>query len=236
MFHLHHIQLSFSEKNELIVYSAILMDKLIIPINNLHYFYVFQSNSESENVGVATNHFNFSLRFHSKEVDLDKQYNWIELNNIIDNQYIYSIKSNMVFTTNIDQISLNKKQTYQVSQDRQDKTDIYCLMANENKVFYLNLNWIDRVDTYLKNPIATQMRPIYYLRMDNDGRTFSNIKKKPFVMFAKIIMKFGTSFDVDILDVLTFYYQHRSKQIDVLSEQSKNLLFRLIEFLNKVPY
>lgn len=225
----HHIQLSFSENNELIVYSAILMHKIIIPINNLHYFYVFQSNNES----VATNHFNFSLRFHSEEVDLDKQYDWIELNNIIDNQYIYSIKSNMVFTTNIDNISLNKKQTCQ------NKTDIYCLMANENKVFYLNLNWIDHVDTYLKNPIEcniTQMRPIYYLRMDNDGRTFSNIKKKPFVMFAKIIMKFGTSFDVDILDVLTFYYQHRSKQIDVLSEQSKNLLFRLIEFLNKVPY
>lgn len=234
--HPHHIQLSFSEKNELIVYSAILMDKLIIPINNLHYFYVFQSNSESVGVGVATNHFNFSLRFHSEEVDLDKQYNWIELNNIIDNQYIYSIKSNMVFTTNIDNISLTKKQTYQDRQDRQDKTDIYCLMANEHKVCYLNLNWIDCVDTYLKNPIVTQMRPIYYLRMDNDGRTFSNIKKKPFVMFAKIIMKFGTSFDVDILDVLTFYYQHRSKQIDVLSEQSKNLLFRLIEFLNKVPY
>lgn len=234
--HPHHIQLSFSENNELIVYSAILMHKIIIPINNLHYFYVFQSNNESKSVGVATNHFNFSLRFHSEEVDLDKQYDWIELNNIIDNQYIYSIKSNMVFTTNIDNISLTKKQTYQDRQDQQDKTDIYCLMANEHKVFYLNLNWIDRVDTYLKNPIATQMRPIYYLRMDNDGRTFSNIKNKPFVMFAKIIMKLGTSFDVDILDVLTFYYQHRSKQIDVLSEQSKNLLFRLIEFLNKVPY
>lgn len=227
----HHIQLSFSEKNELIVYSAILMDKLIIPINNLHYFYVFQSNSES--VGVATNHFNFSLRFHSEEVDLDKQYDWIELTDVVDDKHIYTIKSNMVFTTNIDNISLNKKQTCQ------NKTDIYCLMANEHKVFYLNLNWIDRVETYLKNPIEwniVQMRPIYYLRMDNDGRTFSNIKNKPFVMFAKIIMKLGTSFDVDILDVLTFYYQHRSKQIDVLSEQSKNLLFRLIEFLNKVPY
>ena len=236
--HPHHIQLSFSEKNELIVYSAILMDKLIIPINNLHYFYVVQSNNESKSVGVgvATNHFNFSLRFHSEEVDLDKQYDWIELTGAVDDKHIYSIKSNMVFTTNIDNISLNKKQT---CQDRQEKTDIYCLMANEHKVFYLNLNWIDHVDTYLKNPIEcniTQMRPIYYLRMDNDGRTFSNIKKKPFVMFAKIIMKFGTSFDVDILDVLTFYYQHRSKQIDVLSEQSKNLLFRLIEFLNKVPY
>jgi len=225
----HHIQLSFSEKNELIVYSAILIHKLIIPINNLHYFYVFQSNNES----VDTNHFNFSLRFHSEAVNLDKQYDWIELTGAVDDKHIYTIKSNMVFTTNIDNISLNKKQTCQ------DKTDIYCLMANEHKVFYLNLNWIDRVDTYLKNPIEcniTQMRPIYYLRIDNNGRTFSNIKKKPFVMFAKIIMKFGTSFDVDILDVLTFYYQHRSKQIDVLSEQSKNLLFRLIEFLNKVPY
>lgn len=225
----HHIQLSVSEKNELIVYSAILMDKLIVPINNIHYFYVFQSNNESVNA----NHFNFSLRFHSEEVDLDKQYDWIELTGVVDDKHIYTIKSNMVFTTNIDNISLNKKQTCQ------NKTDIYCLMANEHKFFYLNLNWIDRVDTYLKNPIEcniTQMRPIYYLRMDNDGRTFSNIKKKPFVMFAKIIMKFGTSFDVDILDVLTFYYQHRSKQIDVLSEQSKNLLFRLIEFLNKVPY
>ena len=89
---------------------------------------------KSVGVGVATNHFNFSLRFHSEEVDLDKQYNWIELNNIIDNQYIYSIKSNMVFTTNIDNISLTKKQTYQDRQDRQDKTDIYCLMANEHKV------------------------------------------------------------------------------------------------------
>ena len=107
--HPHHIQLSFSEKNELIVYSAILMDKLIIPINNLHYFYVFQSNSESVGVGVATNHFNFSLRFHSEEVDLDKQYNWIELNNIIDTKYIYSIKSNMVFTTNIDKYFFNQK-------------------------------------------------------------------------------------------------------------------------------
>lgn len=225
----YHIQLSVSEKNELIVYSAILMDKLIVPINNIHYFYVFQSNNES----VDANHFNFSLRFHSEEVDLDKQYDWIELTGVVDDKHIYTIKSNMVFTTNIDNISLNKKQTCQ------NKTDIYCLMANEHKFFYLNLNWIDRVDTYLKNPIEcniTQMRPIYYLRMDNDGRTFSNIKKKPFVMFAKIIMKFGTSFDVDILDVLTFYYQHRSKQIDVLSEQSKNLLFRLIEFLNKVPY
>lgn len=232
----HHIQLSFSEKNELIAYSAILMHKLIIPINNLHYFYVFQSNSESENVGVATNHFNFLLSFHSEEIDLDKQYDWIELTDVVDEKHIYTIKSNMVFTTNIDQISLNKKQTYQ---DRQEKTDIYCLMANEHKVFYLNLNWIDRVDTYLKNPIEwsiAQMRPIYYLRMDNDGRTFSNIKNKPFVMFAKIIMKFGISFDVDILDVLTFYYQHRNKQIDMLSEQSKNLLFRLMEFLNKVPY
>lgn len=221
----HHIQLSFSENNELIVYSAILMHKIIIPINNLHYFYVFQSNSESE-----TNNFNFSLRFHSEEVNLDKQYDWIELAHVIDNQYIYTIKSNMVFAQNIDDISFKKKQTLK------GKTDIYCLLADEHKVFYLNLNWIDRVDTYLKNPIATQMRPIYYLRMDNDGRTFSNIKKKPFVMFAKIIIKFGTSFDVDILDMLTFYYQHRSKQIDVLSEQSKNLLFRLIEFLNKVPY
>ena len=232
--HPYQIQLSFSEKNELIAYSAILMYKLIIPINNLHYLYVFQSNSES--VGVTANNFNFSLRFHSEEVNLDKQYDWIELIGVVDDKHIYTIKSNMVLTTNIDNISLNKKQTYQ---DRQEKTDIYCLMENEHKVFYLNLNWIDRVDTYLKNPIEwniAQMRPIYYLRMDNDGRTFSNIKKKPFVMFAKIIMKFGTSFDVDILDVLTFYYQHRSKQIDVLSDQSKNLLFRLMEFLNKVPY
>ena len=232
--HPHNIQLSFSERNELIVYSAILMHKLIIPINNLHYLYVFQSNSES--VGVTANNFKFSLRFHSEDVNFDKQYDWIELTGVIDNKHIYTIKSNMVFTTNIDNISLNKKQNYQ---DRQEKTDIYCLMANEHKVFYLNLNRIDRVDTYLKNPIEcniTQMRPIYYLRMDNDGRTFSNIKNKPFVMFAKIIIKFGISFDVDILEVLTFYYQHRSKQIDVLSEQSKNLLFRLMEFLNKVPY
>ena len=66
--HPHHIQLSFSEKNELIVYSAILMDKLIIPINNLHYFYVFQSNSESVGVGVATNHFNFHYAFTVKKL------------------------------------------------------------------------------------------------------------------------------------------------------------------------
>lgn len=224
----HNIQLSFSEKNELIVYSAILMHKLIIPINNLHYLYIAKSNSESE-----TNNFNFSLRFHSEEVNLEKQYNWIELDHVLDNQYIYSIKSNMTFAKNIDDISFKKKQTLK------EKTDIYCLLADEDKVFYLNLNWINRVETYLKNPIEwniTQMRPIYYLRLDNDGRIFSNIKKKPFVMFAKIIMKFGISFDVDILDVLTFYYQHRNKQIDMLSEQSKNLLFRLIEFLNKVPY
>ena len=220
-----HPQLSFSEKNELIVCSAILMHKLIIPINNLHYLYTAKSNNES-----VVNHFNVSLRFHSEEVNLDKQYDWIELNNIVDNQYIYSIKSNMVFVKNIDDISFKKKQTLK------GKTDIYCLLADERKVFYLNLNWIDRVDTYLKNPIATQMRPIYYLRMDNDGRTFSNINKKPFVMFAKIIMKFGISFDVDILDVLTFYYQHRSTQIDVLSERSKNILFGLKDFLNKVPY
>lgn len=226
--HPHHIQLSFSEKNELVVYSAILIHKLIIPINNLHYLYVFQSNSES--VGVTANNFKFSLRFHSEEVNLDKQYDWIELDHVIDNQYIYTIKSNMVFVKNIDDISFKKKQTLK------GKTDIYCLLADERKVFYLNLNWIDRVDTYLKNPIATQMRPIYYLRMDNDGRTFSNINKKPFVMFAKIIMKFGISFDVDILDVLTFYYQHRSTQIDVLSERSKNILFGLKDFLNKVPY
>lgn len=228
--HPHHIQLSFSEKNELIVYSAILMDKLIIPINNLHYFYVFQSNSESVGVGVATNHFNFSLRFHSEEVNLDKQYDWIELTGVVDDKHIYTIKSNMVFTTNINNISLNKKQTCQ------NKTDIYCLMANEHKVFYLNLNWIDRVETYLKNPNITKIRPIYYLRLDDDGQAFSNIKKKPFVMFAKIIMKFGISFDVDILDVLTFYYQHRNTQIDVLSERSKNILFGLKDFLNKVPY
>ena len=49
-------------------------------------------------------------------------------------------------------------------------------------------------------------------------------------------MKFGISFDVDILDVLTFYYQHRNTQIDVLSERSKNILFGLKDFLNKVPY
>ena len=57
-------------------------------------------------------------------------------------------------------------------------------------------------------------------------------------MFAKIIMKpvCAASFDVDILDVLTFYYQHRSTQIDVLSEQSKNTLFKLKDFLNNVPY
>lgn len=229
--HPHNIQLSFSERNELIVYSAILMHKLIIPINNLHYLYVFQSNSES--VGVTANNFKLSLRFHSEDVNLQKQYDWIEPTGVVDNKHIYTIKSNMVFTTNIDDISFKKKQTLK------GKTDIYCLLADEHKVFYLNLNWIDRVDTYLKNPIKcniTQMRPIYYLRMDNDGRTFSNIKNKPFVMFAKIIIKFGISFDVDILEVLTFYYQHRSKQIDVLSEQSKNLLFRLMEFLNKVPY
>ena len=229
--HPHNIQLSFSERNELIVYSAILMHKLIIPINNLHYLYVFQSNSES--VGVTANNFKLSLRFHSEDVNLEKQYDWIEPTGVVNNKHIYTIKSNMVFTTNIDDISFKKKQTLK------GKTDIYCLLADEHKVFYLNLNWIDRVDTYLKNPIEcniTQMRPIYYLRMDNDGRTFSNIKNKPFVMFAKIIIKFGISFDVDILEVLTFYYQHRSKQIDVLSEQSKNLLFRLMEFLNKVPY
>lgn len=229
--HPHNIQLSFSERNELIVYSAILMHKLIIPINNLHYLYVFQSNSES--VGVTANNFKLSLRFHSEDVNLQKQYDWIEPTGVVDNKHIYTIKSNMVFTTNIDDISFKKKQTLK------GKTDIYCLLADEHKVFYLNLNWIDRVDTYLKNSIEcniTQMRPIYYLRMDNDGRTFSNIKNKPFVMFAKIIIKFGISFDVDILEVLTFYYQHRSKQIDVLSEQSKNLLFRLMEFLNKVPY
>lgn len=229
--HPHNIQLSFSERNELIVYSPILMHKLIIPINNLHYLYVFQSNSES--VGVTANNFKLSLRFHSEDVNLEKQYDWIEPTGVVDNKHIYTIKSNMVFTTNIDDISFKKKQTLK------GKTDIYCLLADEHKVFYLNLNWIDRVDTYLKNPIEcniTQMRPIYYLRMDNDGRTFSNIKNKPFVMFAKIIIKFGISFDVDILEVLTFYYQHRSKQIDVLSEQSKNLLFRLMEFLNKVPY
>lgn len=226
--HPHHIQLSFSEKNELVVYSAILMHKLIIPINNLHYLYVFQSNSES--VGVTANNFKFSLRFHSEEVNLDKQYDWIELDYVIDNQYIYTIKSNMVFAKNIDDISFKKKQTLK------GKTDIYCLLADEHKVFYLNLNWIDRVETYLKNPNITKIRPIYYLRIDNDGRTFSNINKKPFVMFAKIIMKFGISFDVDILDVLTFYYQHRNTQIDVLSERSKNILFGLKDFLNKVPY
>lgn len=228
--HPHHIQLSFSENNELIVrsYSAILMHKIIIPINNLHYLYIANSNSES--VDVTTNNFNFSLCFHSEEIDLDKQYDWIELDHVIDNQYIYTIKSNMVFAQNIDDISFKKKQTLK------GKTDIYCLLADEHKVFYLNLNWIDRVETYLKNPNITKMRPIYYLRMDNDGRMFSNIKKKPFVMFAKIIMKFGTSFDVDILDALTFYYQHRNTQIDVLSERSKNILFGLKDFLNQVPY
>ena len=235
----HHIQLSFSENNELIVRSCnhdtILMHKIIIPINNLHYFCVFQSNNENKSVDVTTNNFKFSLRFHSEEVNLDKQYDWIELDHVIDNQYIYTIKSNMVFAKNIDDISFKKKQTLK------GKTDIYCLLADEHKVFYLNLNWIDRVETYLKNPITTQIQPIYHLRFDNDGRIFSNIKTKPFAMFAKIIMKplcisFAASFDIDILDVLTFYYQYRSKQVDVLSEQSKTLLFRLVEFLNKVPY
>lgn len=223
----HQIQLSFSENNELIVYSANLMHKIIIPINNLHYLcvtHVVQSNHE-------INHFNVLLQFHCKETDLDKQYDWIELIDVVENQYIYNVKPNMVFTTNIDNISFKKKQNLK------GKTDIYCLIEDEHKIFYLNLNWIDRVETYLKNPIATKMRPIYYLRIDNDGRTFSNINKKPFVMFAKIIMKpTCASFDVDILDVLTFYYQHRSKQIDVLSEQSKNILFKLKDFLNNVPY
>ena len=242
----HHIQLSFSENNELIVCSCshdtILMHKIIIPIENMHYLHVTQSNSEvttqatisTQSDSVAA-HFNIQLRFYSEEPNLAKQYDWIELTGVVDGKHIYTIKSNMVFTTNIDGLSLYKKQKYQ------EETDIYCLMANEHNIFYLNLNLIERVETYLKNPIETQMKPIYHLRFDNDGRIFSNIKHKPFVMFAKIIMKplcfgFATSFDVDILDVLTFYYQYRSKQVDVLSEQSKTFLFRLIEFLNNVPH
>ena len=231
----HHIQLSFSENNELIVrscsHATTLMHKLIISIENMHYLHVTQSNNEAE-----LSHFNFQLRFYSKEPHLAKQYDWLDLTGVVDGKHIYTIKSNMAFTTNIDNISLNRKQNLK------GKTDIYCLLADEHKVFYLNLNWIDRVETYLKNPIEPQTSPIYYFRIDNDGRTFSNIKNKPFVMFAKIIMKplgscgCATSFDVDILDVLTFYYQYRSKQVDVLSEQSKTLLFRLMEFLNKVPY
>lgn len=235
----HYIQLSFSENNELIVrscsHATILMHKLIIPIENMHYLHVTQSNSKAESgIGVAA-HFNCQLRFYSEEPYLAKQYDWLELTGVVDGKHIYTIKSNMVFTTNIDGLSLYKKQKYQ------EETDIYCLMANEHNIFYLNLNLIERVETYLKNPIETQMKPIYHLRFDNDGRIFSNIKHKPFVMFAKIIMKplcfsFATSFDVDILDVLTFYYQYRSKQVDVLSEQSKTFLFRLIEFLNNVPH
>ena len=238
----HHIQLSFSENNELIVHScnhdAILMHKIIIPIENMHYLYIKQSNnyaSKVETGGIAAAYFNCQLRFYSAESNLAKQYDWIELIGVVDGKHIYAIKSNMVFTTNIDEISLQKKQKYQ------KETDIYCLMANEYNMFYLNLNLIERVETYLKNPIETQMKPIYHLRFDNNGRIFSNLKTKPFVMFAKIIMKplcigFAASFDIDILDVLTFYYQHRSKQVDMLSEQSKTLLFRLMEFLNKVPY
>lgn len=238
----HHIQLSFSENNELIVrsYASILMHKIIIPIENMHYLYVTQSNSYASKAFTPTQtaHFNFQLQFYSAESNLAKQYDWIELTGVLGGKHIYTIKSNMVFITNIDEISLDKKQKYQ------EKTDIYCLMANEHNIFYLNLNLIERVETYLKNPITTQMQPIYHLRFDNDGRIFSNIKTKPFAMFAKIIMKplgslcisFAASFDIDILDVLTFYYQYRSKQVDVLSEQSKSLLFRLMEFLNKVPY
>ena len=234
-----HIQLSFSEKNELIVCSCshdtILMHKIIIPIENMHYLYVTQSNNEVETGSIAAAHFNLQLRFYSEESNLEKQYNWIELTGIVDGKHIYTIKSNMVFTTNIDEISLHKKQKYQ------KETDIYCIIENEHNIFYLNLNLIERVETYLKNPIPTKITPIYHLRFDNDGRIFSNIKHKPFAMFAKIIMKplciiFAASFDIDILDVLTFYYQYRSKQVDVLSEKSKTLLFRLMEFLNKVPY
>lgn len=238
----HHIQLSFSENNELIVCSCshdtILMHKIIIPIENMHYLYVAQSNnyaSKAESgIGVSA-HFNCQLRFYSEEPYLAKQYDWLELTGVVDGKHIYTIKSNMVFTTNIDGLSLYKKQKYQ------EETDIYCLIANEHNIFYLNLNLIERVETYLKNPITTQIQPIYHLRFDNDGQIFSNIKTKPFAMFAKIIMKplcisFAASFDIDILDVLTFYYQYRSKQVDVLSEQSKTLLFRLVEFLNKVPY
>lgn len=232
----HHIQLSFSENNELIVHSCshanTLMHKLIIPIENIHYLHVTQSNSYASKAEAA--HFNIQLRFYSEESNLEKQHYWIELIGVVDGKHIYAIKSNMVFTTNIDEISLQKKQKYQ------KETDIYCLMANEHNIFYLNLNLIGRVETYLKNPIS-QIEPVYHLRFDNDRRIFSNIKTKPFVMFAKIIMKplcigFAASFDIDILDVLTFYYQHRSKQVDVLSEQSKTLLFKLMEFLNKVPY
>ena len=231
----HHIQLSFSENNELIVCNSILMHKIIIPIENMHYLHVTQSNSKAETGSIAAAHFNLQLRFYSEESNLEKQHNWIELTGVVDGKHIYTIKSNMVFITNIDEISLHKKQKYQ------KETDIYCIIENEHCVFYLNLNLIARVETYLKNPIPTKITPIYHLRFDNDGRIFSNIKQKPFVMFAKIIMKplcfcFATSFDVDILDVLTFYYQYRSKQVDVLSEQSKTFLFRLMEFLNKVPY
>ena len=235
----HHIQLFFSENNELIVCSCshdtILMHKIIIPIENMHYLYVTQSNNEVESGGIAAAHFNIQLRFYSEEPNLAKQYDWIELTGVVDGKYIYTIKSNMVFMTNIDGISLDKKQKYQ------KETDIYCLIANEHNIFYLNLNLIGRIETYLKNPIPTKITPIYHLRFDNDGRIFSNTKTKPFAMFAKIIMKplcisFAASFDIDILDVLTFYYQYRSKQVDVLSEKSKTLLFRLMEFLNKVPY
>lgn len=236
----HHIQLSFSENNELIVRSCshdnILMHKLIIPIENMHYLQVTQSNSYASKAAMPmqADHFNFQLRFYSEEPHLVKQYDWIELTGVMDGKYIYTIKSNMVFMINIDGISLDKKQKYQ------KETDIYCLMANEHNIFYLNLNLIAHIETYLKNPIP-QIQPIYHLRFDDDGRIFSNIKHKPFAMFAKIIMKplcisFAASFDIDILDVLTFYYQYRNKQVDVLSEQSKTLLFRLVEFLNKVPY
>ena len=232
----HHIQLSFSENNELIVRSCshdtILMHKIIIPIENIHYLHVTQSNSYTSKAKAA--HFNIQLRFYSEESNLEKQHYWIELIGVVDGKHIYAIKSNMVFTTNIDEISLHKKQKYQ------EETNIYCVMANEHSIFYFNLNLIDRIETYLKNPIS-QIEPIYHWLLDNDGRIFSNTKTKPFAMFAKITIKspcssFAASFDVDILDVLTFYYQHRSKQVDVLSEQSKTLLFRLMEFLNKVPY
>ena len=235
----HYIQLSFSANNELIVrscsHATILMHKLIIPIENMHYLYVTQSNNEVETGSIAAAHFNLQLRFYSEESNLEKQHNWIELTGVVDGKHIYTIKSNIVFTTNIDEISLHKKQKYQ------KETDIYCIIENKHCVFYLNLNLIACVETYLKNPIPTKITPIYHLRFDNDGRIFSNTKTKPFAMFAKIIMKplcisFAASFDIDILDVLTFYYQYRSKQVDVLSEKSKTLLFRLIEFLNNVPH
>ena len=120
----HHIQLSFSENNELIVCSCshdtILMHKIIIPIENMHYLYVTQSNNEVETGGIAAAHFNLQLRFYSEESNLEKQHNWIELTGVVDGKHIYTIKSNMVFITNIDEISLHKKQKYQ------KETDITC--------------------------------------------------------------------------------------------------------------